>query len=328
MLSAGPPTSTWDDILKEHLKLAYNLMLQYARAPPAVPEAFGDEPNDETAAPGKKKRFWRSRSTSGGTEPQQTASASPSPSLGATLQTPDPAGAGSAAPIEPPPRSKSPVAFAKRVVGAVKRSSPSTSPKESQGDSKPNSAESSEGNSSGTLSITAAHLFLPLFRPYLSLAVTAPLSEPASPDAISPIVRSAINTLLNFPLELEELSGWSTSWLQYVPPRVSTVDGTVLQGGGIGSLGERLLEVFRAVCDQHFPADRAPPNPKTHTKQDRETGRKLEPPCQPDEWFPGVGDAAARVDEVLGPVVLLLRKLSMLGGAQFVFRELLFPPAS
>lgn len=199
---------------------------------------------------------------------------------------------------------------------------------------RPNAGELSEGNGPNSLSLTAAHVFLPLFRPYLVLATTSPLMEPApstplSPNGakkeVSPTVRAALNTLLNFPLELEELSGWSNSWLQYVPPRISSTDGTVLRGGGIGSLGERLVEIVQAVCDLHFPADRVPPHPKMVTKQDREHGRTLEAPCHPDEWLPSAGEEAQKVEEVLGPVVLLLRKLSMLSEAQAAFRELIFP---
>ncbi|GAA5992365.1 hypothetical protein JCM10908_000448 [Rhodotorula pacifica] len=348
LLSAGPPTTTYSDILKEHLKLAYNLMLQYSRAPPLLPEPFALDTADDVG-PGtasRKKRFWRSKSTSSGTDqpaPSSAASNAPTQDFGVSAD-----GVPSLSPsppvLEPQPRSKSPASFAKRVVGAVKRASPATSPKESPANQRrPNACEFSsggggEGNGPNTLSLTAAHVFLPLFRPYLVLATTLPLLEPASPapgipstapkKEISPTVRAALNTLLNFPLELEELSGWSTSWLQYVPLRISPTDGTVLHGGGIGSLGERLLETLQAVCDLHFPADRIPSNPRTVTKQDREQGRTLKAPCQPDEWFPSASaarDEAQRVDEVLGPVMLLLRKLSMLSEAQVAFRECIFP---
>ncbi|KWU44498.1 hypothetical protein RHOSPDRAFT_29266 [Rhodotorula sp. JG-1b] len=338
LLSAGPPTTTSTDILKEHLKLAYNLMLQYSRAPPSLPEPFAEDSLDDlgTGTAQKKKRFWRRKSSCSGTDqPSGTAgTTSPTPEV----PSPSPAVEGSSLPNSPGVErtsSSSPVRFAKRVVGAVKRASPTTSPKGSMSNPKrPNAGELSEGNGPDSLSLTAAHVFLPLFRPYLVLATTLPLLEP-SPSAalspseakkeVSPTVRAALNTLLNFPLELEELSGWSNSWLQYIPSRISSTDGTVLRGGGVGSLGERLVEIVQAVCDLHFPADRVPPHPKQVTKQDRKHGRTLEAPCHPDEWLPSAGEEAQKVEEVLGPVVLLLRKLSMLSEAQAAFRKLIFP---
>lgn len=351
---SAPGTPSLDDILREHLKLAYNLMLQYSRAPPVLPEGFG-KPHDAEASPAVaaavgssgKKRFWRSREKSG------ASSTGSSPELGAAEGAAE-EGTGSAAAATP--RGKSPLAFARKVVGAVK-GSPSSSPAGSP--SLPASkelgpapastatgappaapAEASEGSSPDSLSLTAAQLFLPLFHPYLTLAVTLPLLSPAAASPLgsapaaapsfedpSPVVRAALNTLLNFPVELEELSGWSTSWLQYVPPRLSPEDGTVLRGGGIGSLGERLLDLLRGVCDAYFPPDRAPLKPKTYTQRDRERGRSgLEPPCAPDEWIPTGEGKAGKVEEILGPVMLLLRKLSMLGEAQFVFRNVLYPP--
>lgn len=340
LLVAGPPTTTYTDILKEHLKLAYNLMLQYSRAPPSLPEAFAEDSLDDlgTGTAQKKKRFWRRKSSCSGPDQPSGSAGTSSPTLDGL---PSPTVEGSSSPNSPGverTRSSSPVRFAKRVVGAVKRASPTTSPKGSMSNPKrPNAGELSEGNGPNSLSLTAAHVFLPLFRPYLVLATTLPLLEPVPSSAagftssseskkeVCPTVRAALNTLLNFPLELEELSGWSNSWLQYIPPRISSTDGTVLRGGGIGSLGERLIEIVQTVCDLHFPADRVPPHPKLVTKQDREHGRTLEAPCHPDEWLPSAGEEAQRVDEVLGPVVLLLRKLSMLSEAQAAFRELIFP---
>ncbi|GAA5890693.1 hypothetical protein JCM8208_004964 [Rhodotorula glutinis] len=346
-LTAGAPSL--DDILREHLKLAYNLMLQYSRAPPVIPEGFAKPSSSAgasaTGAGSGKKRFWRSREKS-------SASNSSSPDLGAAD---DASELGStAATVASAPGAKSPRSLAQKVVDAVKGSSSSgaSSPvgSPSLGTSKdlgpqpsgaaasePSKAAATEGSSSDSLTLTAAQLFLPLFRPYLTLAVTLPLSTaPSAPVSSSasatspppvkdpsPVVRAALNTLLNFPVELEELSGWSTSWLQYVPPRISPDDGTVLRGGGIGSLGERLVELLQGVCEACFPADRAPPSPKGYSAQ---APRTLVPPCGPDEWIPTGEGEAAKVDEILGPVMLLLRKLSMLGEAQFVFRNVLFPP--
>lgn len=346
LLSVGPPTTTYFEVLKEHLKLAYNLMLQYSRAPPSLPEPFApDSVADDVGAgvTSKKKRFWRSKSSSSGTDLPASGAAAGSPTPDVPPITNTDTASMPNSPVTDVPRSRTPASFAKRVVGAVKRSSPATSPKQQTTSPKaPYACESGEGNGSTSLSLTAAHLFLPLFRPYLVLATTLPLLEPApltmptaaaadnvgafSNKEVSSTVRAALNTLLNFPLELEELSGWSSSWLQYIPPRISSTDGTVLPGGGIGSLGERLLAILQAVCDAHFPADRVPSNPKLVTKHDREHGRgTLEAPCPPDEWLPNAGGEAQKVDEVLGPVVLLLRKLSMLTEAQVAFREAIFP---
>lgn len=314
--------ATYDDILREHLKLAYNLMLQYSRSPATLPEGF--EKTSGLGGDGKKRRFWRSREKSG-------ASLTSSPELDKETTGGEPSSSPEPAKGTDLPRSKSPIAIAKRVGEAVKRSSRTSSPARSP-ESSTTTAAASTSKEGDSLTLTAAHLFLPLFQPYLSIAVTLPLSSttPAiSPTAASkdpsPVVRAALNTLLNFPVELEELSGWSTSWLQYVPPRVSPQDGMVRKGGGIGSLGERLLEIVQGVCDAYLPADKVPEHPKLVTKRDKEEGRKLEAPCAPDEWLSG-GDDAAKVEEILGPVMLLMRKLSMLGESQFVFRELLFPP--
>ncbi|KAJ8293505.1 Synembryn-A [Rhodotorula toruloides] len=321
-LATGPPMATYDDILREHLKLAYNLMLQYSRSPATLPEGF--EKTSGLGGDGKKRRFWRSREKSG-------ASLTSSPELDKETTGGEPSSSPEPAKGTDLPRSKSPIAIAKRVGEAVKRSSRTSSPARSP-ESSTTTAAASTSKEGDSLTLTAAHLFLPLFQPYLSIAVTLPLSSttPAiSPTAASkdpsPVVRAALNTLLNFPVELEELSGWSTSWLQYVPPRVSPQDGMVRKGGGIGSFGERLLEIVQGVCDAYLPADKVPEHPKLVTKRDKEEGRKLEAPCAPDEWLSG-GDDAAKVEEILGPVMLLMRKLSMLGESQFVFRELLFPP--
>lgn len=336
LLSSGPPTSTMDDVLKEHLKLAYNLMLQYSRRPAAVPEGFGKLAIDDGG--GKKKRFWRSREKSGGS----STPTSPEVGADAALDATSPVSSPSLPSGEEPARSKSPLSFAKRAVDAVKHRS--NSPSQKSIDSQTSSptlnstspaslaSELQEGNSPDGLYLTASHLFLPLFQPYLSIAVRLPLLPPASPASPSPslkdpslIVRAALATLLNFPTELEELSGYSTSWTQYVPSRLAD-DGTVLHGGGVGSLGERLIELLEGVCNAYFPVDRVPASPKLVTKKDREEGKKLVPPVAPDEWIqPGEGEAT-KIEEILGPVMLLLRKMSMIGEAQYVFQNVLLPP--
>ncbi|GAA6003101.1 hypothetical protein JCM10207_001989 [Rhodosporidiobolus poonsookiae] len=345
LLSSGPPTSTMDDVLREHLKLAYNLMLQYSRQPNDVPEGFSkasSEGHDE--AGGKKRRFWRSREKSGASSPGSPNS----PELGAE-QPAEPSNLEAALSSSPPKaeraRSKSPLSFAKRAVDAVKHrtssatSSPET-PKSSTSPS-PNSGTppsarltdsgAQEGTSPDALSLTASHLFLPIFQPYLSIATLLPVLPPPTPAAPkpsfkdpSPTVRAALATLLNFPVELEELSGWSSSWLQYVPPRLAP-DGSVLKGGGLGSLGGRLLELLEGVCEAYFPSDRVPENPKLLTQKAREHGRQLEAPVEPDEWIPVGEGEATKIEEILGPVMLLLRKISMLGEAQHHFRERLLP---
>ncbi|GAA5866952.1 hypothetical protein JCM1840_005917 [Sporobolomyces johnsonii] len=342
------PMPTASDILREHLKLAYNLMLQYSRQPSAVPEGFAAG-KASTSPEKKKKRFWGSSS-----EKKDKASTPPLASSDSGVDDAEGAAADDGAATdshkEAAPRSKSPMSLAKRVVGAVTggsnssssslnthstsssasaTSAPSpaltatTSTIGTPAAAPPSQSAAQEGTSPDSLSLTSSQLFLPVFRPYLALAVTLPLLPPGtSPKDPNPTVRSALNTLLNFPLELEELDGSQYSWVQYIPPRTDA-QGIVERAGGMGSLGERLLELVQTTCDAYFPVEGVPPNPKHYSSKEKR--RKLEPPVHPDEWIPTGQGEPSKIEEILGPIVLLLRKMSMLGDANEAFRRRIFP---
>ncbi|GAA5919984.1 hypothetical protein JCM1841_004412 [Sporobolomyces salmonicolor] len=347
------PLPTASDILREHLKLAYNLMLQYSRHPSAVPEGFTAGKTSPSLEK-KKKRFWGSSS-----EKKDKAF---TPSLATSEPGVDDLegaaaddGAATDSHKEPGPRSKSPMSLAKRVVGAVTGGShssssslnvhsTSSSASATPGPSSPAltataslsgtpaaaspspsaaAVAAQEGTSPDSLSLASSQLFLPVFRPYLALAVTLPLLPPGtSPKDPNPTVRSALNTLLNFPLELEELDGSQYSWVQYIPPRTDA-QGIVERAGGMGSLGERLLELVHTTCDAYFPVEGVPPNPKQYSSKEKR--RKLEPPVHPDEWIPTGQGEPSKIEEMLGPIMLLLRKMSMLGDANEAFRRRIFP---
>ncbi|GAA6060030.1 hypothetical protein JCM10212_001027 [Sporobolomyces blumeae] len=327
-LVSGPmPTPT--DVLLEHLKLAYNLMLQYGRLSPTSTEGVDAAHVDRDPADKKKKRFWPSKK-----DPGYATVTNDDASKG------EDGARESGEKKEPHARSKSPLAFAKRVVGAVKSGSGSSTPSSSSASTSPNlsptpAQASTEGGgadeaSTDSLSTSNSQPFLPLFRPYLSLAVTLPLCPPGtSPKDPNPTVRSALNTLLNFPIELEELDGADFSWIQYVPPRVDR-DGVPLKLGGIGSLGERLLELLESTCNAYFPVDAVPgadvSAPVASPSARSASSRPLVPPVHPDEWIPMGQGEASKIEEILGPVMLLLRKVSMIGEANEMFRFVLFPP--
>lgn len=313
-----------EDVLREHLKLAYNLMLQYTRSQPSSMEGNTSRRGSRGDVVDKKKRrFWPSRQASTSSEAtSQQQDDLPEDGEGVVRERRDSA-------------AKS---FAKRVVGAVKSgshhspspntptslsSSPTSTPA-LESTKKLSSETNSESSSPDSLSLTSAHLFLPIFRPYLALAVSLPLHPPsATLKEPSPIVRYALNTLLNFPIELEELDGSEYSWIQYVPPRTDK-EGIVLRAGGIGSLGERLLDLLQTTCNAYFPFDSIPPKSNSISLVDRE--RPVSAPAGPDDWIPTGQGEASKIEEILGPVMLLLRKLSMIGEANEMFRFVLFPP--
>jgi len=322
-LTSGPMPKP-EDVLREHLKLAYNLMLQYTRSQPSSLEGNASRRGSRGDVIDKKKRrFWPSRQPSTSSEaPSQHQEELPEEGEGVVRERRDSA-------------AKS---FAKRVVGAVKSgshhtpsantpttlsSSPTSSP--ALGSTRKLSSDTTrEASPPDSLSLTSAHLFLPIFRPYLALAVSLPLHPSSSSHKEpSPTVRSALNTLLNFPIELEELDGSEYSWIQYVPPRTDK-EGIVLRAGGIGSLGERLLELLQTTCDAYFPVDSIPPKSNAISAVERE--RTVTAPAGPDDWIPTGQGEASKIEEILGPVMLLVRKLSMIGEANEMFRFVLFPP--
>jgi hypothetical protein len=132
-----------------------------------------------------------------------------------------------------------------------------------------------------------------------------------------------LNALLNFPVELEELDGSDYSWIQYLPPRTDS-EGIVLRAGGIGTLGERLLELLHSTCDAYFPVDSLPPKSSIVSTTQLEKPQSL--PANPDDWITTGEGEASKIEEILGPVMLLLRKLSMIGEANEMFQFVLFPP--
>ncbi|GAA6017215.1 hypothetical protein JCM11491_001855 [Sporobolomyces phaffii] len=310
-----------EDVLREHLKLAYSLMLQYSRS-----SQYSRRGSRTDSIEKKKRRFWPSKQSSS----NETGG-----------QTEEPPGEDLEVPLferrDSATKSKSPLSLAKRVVGAVKSSpgspsttsrarstSPSATSPSPSSSRRPSATPAQEGVSPDALTLTAAQLFLPIFRPYLALAIKSPLfplgSSSKEPNAT---VRSALNALLNFPLELEELDGSDYSWIQYLPPRTDS-DGIVLRAGGVGSLGERLLELLQATCDAYFPVDSIPPKSNLVSTTYPEKPHVL--PANPDDWIATGEGEASKIEEILGPVMLLLRKLSMVGEANEMFRFVLFPP--
>ncbi|GAA5910496.1 uncharacterized protein JCM6883_003029 [Sporobolomyces salmoneus] len=318
-LTSGPMPKP-EDVIREHLKLTYTLMLQFGRS--NLQTRRGSRPESVGK---KKKRFWSSKQ-SGSNDSGSQLEELPEESQTSHGERRD----SSSSP------SKNPLSIAKRVVGAVKNNSNSSSPTPSTTSaprsssptppSKPSSPAdtASEGVSPDSLSLSAAQYFLPIFRPYLALAVSFPLypsgSSPKEPNAT---VKAALNALLNFPVELEELDGSDYSWIQYLPPRTDS-QGIVLRAGGVGSLGERLLELLQTSCNAFFPVDTLPP--KSSIVSTSQSQKPTSLPASPDDWITTGQGEASKIEELLGPVVLLLRKLSMIGEANEMFRFVLFPP--
>ncbi|GAA5952879.1 hypothetical protein JCM3765_002995 [Sporobolomyces pararoseus] len=325
-LTSGPMPKP-EDVLREHLKLGYSLMLQYSRT------SQQSRRGSRVESTQKKKRFWSSsKSGSSGDTLAQTDEPNEEP------QTPQIDRRDSASSLS----SRSPLSLAKRVVGAVKSTSHPTASSSSQTATprpaspisspnlpstpsrRPSNVPAKDTSATDSLSLTSAHHFLPIFRPYLALAVSSPLYSLAnSTREVNPTVRAAVNALLNFPVELEELDGSNYSWIQFVPPRTDR-EGVVLRAGGIGSLGERLLELLQSTCNTFFPVDELPPKSNLVSASAQQNQPTL--PANPDDWITTGQGEASKIEELLGPVMLLLRKLSMIGEANEMFRFVLFPP--
>lgn len=357
------------DTLREHLKFAYNLMLQYGRQPPSptpapapAPSAsatiaelpadgkYKSETEDDysddsdkgaaevlsTSPQPKKKRFWSSLSKGSG-ETLESGSPTPedskgSPSLSSAPPALDPSSDPSLAPVVggETRRSKSPRFYARKIKDAVtgspsssKQSTPSTSPNLSSTPSFPQRSpplvNGSEGTSSGTLTLLNVTPFLPLFQPYLTLSCLLPLGD--DPKDPSPLLRGALNTLLNYPIELEELDGFAHSWLQPVKGSEAVIDiNGYSQRSHLPPLVARLMEVLSKTCDAWFPLDAVPASSSSSQKKGVATT-----PAHPDELIPkGAGDSS-KVEEILGPVMLLLRKISLLAEPAGMLKELLLP---
>lgn len=301
MLTAGPiPTRA--DTLKEHLKLAYNLGLQYSRTPAP-----------DSASLRAQGPYGGARRASAGSE------------TGDQVGKTDDAGSS-------PSKSKR-FAGARRIVEAVKTgsrpSSRSSSPARrpsttAEDETRPTSKlrngsrEDGDGNS-GALSLEQAVPFLPLFKPYLTLCCFLPLGD--DPKEPSSLVRSAFNALLNFPVEMEELDGFDNSWTQPVAGSDGVIDRTSLpQSMGrqdLPPLVARLMEVVRKTCGAYLPSDKLPPSGQSS----RNKGDEL--PAHPDDLLDR--SESSRFEEILGPVMLLLRKLTLLAEPAFLLKEMLLP---
>ncbi|SCV69968.1 BQ2448_1362 [Microbotryum intermedium] len=398
-LTTGPmPTPA--DTLHEHLKMAYNIMLQYGRLAPVSPqpplypvpesEVISPSPapdqSDSTASPSslvstdssspfdpvrdtsdvvddlfqsqtdgvqrygslnsatneldvneKKKRFrWSGMSnwsTSTTTEPGSVE--------GEPLRSPSTSEMSGSATTERR-TSKSSSLFGRKireVVGGSPGSStrsPSPSPTVTQSSRSSHSsiprrdskATSSGSASPGTLTLETVRPFLPLFQPYLTLACCLGLGD--DPKDPNPLVRGALNTLLNFPIELEEFDGLEYSWLQRVPDSDSLARVTAYCSRRnvprLPPLPGRLMEVLATTCNSWFPVDKAPPDTTLHSRRPPVPIGIVQLPSHPDDLLPrGTGGESAKVDEILGPVMLLLRKVSMLAEPAEIMRDIVLP---
>lgn len=168
-----------------------------------------------------------------------------------------------------------------------------------------NNSNNSDVPSAGELSLHSSQYFLPLFQPYLYLSCLLPLGE--DPKDPSPLLRGALNTLLNYPIELEESAylNPTSSWLQFVPNSIEfypTLD----------ALPSRLLELLFKTCEAQFPTNVRPKGIKSL-------------PAHPDELIPRGTGESAKAEEILGPVMLLLRKITMLSVPALAMKQIILP---
>lgn len=161
--------------------------------------------------------------------------------------------------------------------------------------------DKSASDASSSLSVTTVRPFLPLFQPYYRLSCLVPLYPPgATGRTPNPLALSALNTLLNYPVELEELDeGWQYSWCQPLSQKVDVEEDTT---HGALPLVERLLELVEGTCEAWFPYT-APPASDTQKALPNVDG--LLPAGDPTI-------VSSKIEEVLGPALLLLRKVTLL----------------
>ncbi|SGY13318.1 BQ5605_C010g05832 [Microbotryum silenes-dioicae] len=398
-LTTGPmPTPA--DTLREHLKLAFNIMLQYGRLAPALsqppltpvseteamsplsvpdqsdsstsPASFvstdsssyfdpvrdtSDVDDDlfqpqsegaqrfgslgsattELAVKEKKGRFrW-----SGMSKRSISTTTEPSSDEGESLRMPGTSGMLASATADRR-FSKTSSNFGREIREAVGGSpgsstrSPSPSPTVTQSSLSSHTSTprrdtvppNSENGSSGMLTLESVRPFLPLFRPCLTLACCLGLGD--DPQDPNPLVRGALNTLLNFPIELEEFDGLECSWLQPVPESDSltrvTTYCTRRSVPRLPPLPGRLMEILAMTCNAWFPVDKVPLEKTLHDRRPTVPASHVQLPAHPDDLLPrGTGGESAKVDEILGPVMLLLRKVSMLAEPAEIMREILLP---
>lgn len=310
------------DILQEHFKTAYNIMLQYGRhaAAETLPLQTVTSPDmcssptppsaTTSPVPPSSSQLGRPESSiaSVATTESEPRSRPGSPTIGmgnGALQTRSDSSLGKKKRFweskvdkekKGHPRSKSPGLFGRRF-----GSSKSSAPPLPQAGKFTGDASSVDGPSDGTLSLSASQPFRGLFPNLVALAVLLPLGG----DAKQPtrMLRHAIETLLNFPITLEELDGFAMSWLQPVPSAEVVYPS-------LAPLPSRLLHLLTRTCNAYFPTD---------------TDDKGKGPAHPDELITvGVGDST-KAEEILGPIILLLRKLTLLLEPAATLRELILP---
>lgn len=158
-----------------------------------------------------------------------------------------------------------------------------------------------------TVDEAVAAVFLPLFTPLLHLAILLPTGD--DPLEPSPLLRGALNALLNFPLELPLPANGVPLWLGDAP------GGAQPHYPELGALLSRLYVVLGWSLNGWFPVSMVPPN-----------ARSERTPAHPDDLvkLSARGDSS-RAEEVLGPLLLLLRKVTMIAVIADEMRELLLP---
>ncbi|KAM0789558.1 hypothetical protein ACM66B_000369 [Microbotryomycetes sp. NB124-2] len=346
-LSNGPMPS-YSDTLKEHLKMAYNLMLQYTRHATAA-DATNSGLQSRSSLESSTTAQAQSQSGELATDSPPTGTKSPRPRLkrilsglsskngggsngdqspkvtSPTRETFDGPTVGAQSGEEDKGGVKQPfISTAKKLVDAVKGSSsrpasPSTRQPAAATHSNASDKDESVPREAGSLSLSQARPLLPLFKPYLHLCCLLPVGD--NPKDPSPLLRSAVNTLLNFPVEVEELDGFDNSWMQPVRGSEDVINYKVVpQRPGLPQLPPllaRLIEILHTTCEAWFSADVKLP-------LDQLSKRTVEePPFHPDDLIPR--DETSKVEEILSPVLLLLRKVTLLAEPAFLLKETLLP---
>ncbi|KAK4054371.1 hypothetical protein OIO90_003604 [Microbotryomycetes sp. JL221] len=359
LLSSGP-MPTHADTLREQLKMVYNLMLQFSRDPkvdeaslPVSARSSNEEPRrgslggntsdisvsaaeESFSAPSKSPRPRLKRILSGlsgknssmsngnsngdkqASESGITTSGPTSPAR-ETFEMPPVA-------LDDKPNPTPPAkSTARKIVDAVKNtasSRPSTPVSQrhtSPLPTAPSRAQDSAPHEAGSLTLAQVKPLMPLFKPYLHLCCLLPIGDDSKDP--SPLLRSALNTLLNFPVELEELDGFDNSWMQPVRGSEGVVDYASLPlVPGLPTLPPllaRLVEILLITSQAWFPSDGRPP-PGQLTQ-----GKAEEPPHTPDDLI--LRDDTTKVEEILSPVMLLLRKVTLLAEAAFLLKKTFLP---
>lgn len=115
---------------------------------------------------------------------------------------------------------------------------------------------------------------------------------------------------------MEEL-GLELSWLQPVSLLSTSLAAKNPYLDLVPSLPARLLEVLSWLCDVHFPMN-------VHGKKLDGT-KSASLPAHPDELVPRGGASAGKAEEMIAPVVLLLRKIALLREGAEGLKEVILP---